>query len=133
MNVEINPTIALFVLAAIILVFVAALFVPRRPRVNHIPVTEAKLDSIRERLEDLEKKQNQNDHDVRGIRMVLQGMPTEKTLQDLRLQVSEATGKVDGMHETLVTNGHSLRRIEDYLISVAIETVSGKNTKAPAP
>ncbi len=133
MNVEINPTIAVLVLVAILLVFVAALLVPRRPRVAHVPLTEVKLDGIRERLDELEKKQAQNDHDVRGIRMIIQAMPTEKTAQELRLQVSEVTGKVDGMHETLITNGHSLRRIEDYLINVAIETVSGKNTKAPAP
>lgn len=132
MNVEVDPKIALLVLAVILIVFLAAMLVPRRQRPSFIPVTEAKLDAIRERLEDLEKKQEKNDHDVRGIRMIIQAMPTEKTVQELRLQVTETAGKVDGMHETLITNGHSLRRIEDYLINVAIDTVSNKSTGTKA-
>lgn len=117
MNVEIDPKIALLVLAAVILIFVAALLVPRRPKPAHIPVTEAKLDAIRERIDEVERKQNQNDHDVRNIRMTINGMPTERTVGEMREQIAMLSGRFEGMHDTLVTNGRSLSRIEDYLLN----------------
>lgn len=117
MNVEIDPKIALLVLAAVILIFVAALLVPRRPKPAHIPVTEAKLDAIRERIDEVERKQNQNDHDVRNIRMTIKGMPTERSVGEMREQIAMLSGRFEGMHDTLVTNGRSLSRIEDYLLN----------------
>lgn len=117
MNVEIDPKIALLVLAAVILVFVATLLVPRRPKQAHIPVTEAKLDAIRERIDEVERKQNQNDHDVRNIRMTIKGMPTERSVGEMREQIANLSGRFEGMHDTLVTNGRSLSRIEDYLLN----------------
>ena len=117
MNVEIDPKIALLVLAAVILVFVATLLVPRRPKQALIPVTEAKLDAIRERIDEVERKQNQNDHDVRNIRMTIKGMPTERSVGEMREQIANLSGRFEGMHDTLVTNGRSLSRIEDYLLN----------------
>lgn len=124
MSFEIDPKVGLLVLAAVILVFVAAMLVPRRPRPAHIPVTEAKLDGIRERLDELERKQNQNDHDVRGIRMAIQGMPTERSVGEMRERLAHMDGRVEGMHDTLTTNGHTLRRIEDYLMNNLISKAS---------
>lgn len=107
------------------------LLVPRRPRTVRAPMTDAKLDAINARLTTLEDKQNQNDHDVRGIRMAMQSMPTKDRLNEVLVQVGTISGKVDGMHETLATNGHSLRRIEDFLISAALPTITGKGQEAP--
>ena len=117
MNVEVDPKIALLVIAVILIVFVAALLVPRRPKRAHIPVTEAKLDAIRERIDEVERKQNQNDHDVRNIRMTIRGMPTERIVGEMREQIAMLSGRFEGMHDTLVTNGRSLSRIEDYLLN----------------
>ena len=73
--------------------------------------------AIRERIDEVERKQNQNDHDVRNIRMTINGMPTERTVGEMREQIAMLSGRFEGMHDTLVTNGRSLSRIEDYLLN----------------
>ncbi|WP_264047515.1 hypothetical protein [Methylobacterium flocculans] len=126
-----DPWIAVAVAAFVIVLFLAALAVPRRPRTVRAPATDAKLDAINARLTTLEGKQTQNDHDVRNIRMAMQSVPTKDRLNEVLVQVSTISGKVDGMHDTLATNGHSLRRIEDFLIAAALPTVAGKGHEAP--
>ncbi|KQO53085.1 DUF2730 family protein [Methylobacterium sp. Leaf85] len=126
-----DPWIAVAVGIGVLSVFLLGLLVPRRQRTVRAPITDAKLDAIHSRLATLETKQNQNDHDVRNIRMSMQSMPTKDSLNQVRLEVAGLTGKVDGMHDTLTTNGHSLRRIEDFLINAALPHIAGKGLEAP--
>lgn len=125
-----DPWIAVAVAILVLAVFLAGLLVPRKQRTVRAPITDAKLDAINARLTTLEGKQTQNDHDVRNIRMAMQSMPTKDSLNEVRLVVAGLNGKVDGMHDTLTTNGHSLRRIEDFLINAALPNIAGKGTEA---
>lgn len=124
MSFDVDPKVGALVLTVVVVVFLAALLVPRRPRPSTIPVTEAKLDGIRERLDELERKQNQNDHDVKNIRMAIGAMPTERSVGEMRERLAHLDGRVEGMHDTLTTNGHTLRRIEDYLMNNFISRAS---------
>ncbi len=52
------------------------------------PVTDTKLDALGARLTTLERKQDRTDHDVRGIRMSIEAMPTARSVNDIAVQVA---------------------------------------------
>ncbi|TXN71640.1 hypothetical protein [Methylobacterium sp. WL6] len=131
----IDPWFGATVAAVILLVFCLGLVVPRRPRVVRTTLATGKLDAISLRLDQLEAKrdlrldqleakQDKNDHDVRNIRMAMESVPTKSAMNKVLVEVATLTGKVEGMHDTLSTNGHSLRRIEDFLVKAAIDNIA---------
>ena len=130
----VDPWIAATIALLILVAFLLALLVPRRPRVVKAPVTDQKLDALTSRLDAIEKRQSKNDHDTANIRMAMQNMPTQKSVSELMLQVGTLTGsvntlggKLENLQDTLGTNGHTLNRIQNFLFSAAADHIVNKN------
>lgn len=127
----VDPWVFVAVGLGVILVFVAGLMVPRRPRLVRAPVTDTKLDAIYDRLNKVEERQQKNDHDTRNIRMTMAALPTQRSIAELMVQVtslsgnvSNLAGKVENIKDNLDTNGHTLNRIQDFLFSAAAESLA---------
>lgn len=123
-----DPSVAIGVAAALAVVFCLGLLVPRRPREVLSPVTDTKLDAIHIRMSELERKQIANDHDVNGIRMVIQHMPTIRSVHALELKVAELGGKVENLNTNIVSIANGIDRVEGFLIQATADKIVAGNT-----
>lgn len=114
--------IAFGVGAFVLVLFLVALLVPRVPRAGRS--TEIKLDDVKARLEEVERKQNQADHDLRGLRMVVSGLATKESVNGVALQVAEMRGEVKGLVQNTAATTRSIERIEDFLMKSTADVIA---------
>ncbi|WP_437871310.1 hypothetical protein ACSD7O_22290 [Methylorubrum extorquens] len=132
----VDPWIFATIGLAVVSLFLAGLAVPRRPRMVRAPVTDAKLDAIYRRLDAVEKRQQDNDHDTRNIRTSMKAMATQRDMTELKVQVATVAGSVNGMsgkveavQDTLKTNSATLILIQQYLYAAGAESLHNKNSE----
>ncbi len=118
--------IAFGVGAFVLVLFLVALLVPRVPRAGRS--TDIKLDDVGKRLEEVERKQLQADHDLRGLRMVVSGLATKESVNRVEVQVAEMRGEVKGLVQNTAATTRSIERIEDFLMKSTADVIA--NTKA---
>lgn len=116
-DVWIAVGVGLFVAA----LFALALLVPRNPRATR--ATEARWDDVRHRLDEVERKQNQADHDLRNVRMVVQGLATKDSVNALALAVAEMRGEVKGLVTSAAATTRGVERIEDFLLKSSADAI----------
>lgn len=129
----IDPWFGALIAVALLLVFVLGLTVPRKTRVVRTATSGVTLKEISLRLITLEEAQKKNDHDVRNIRMAMESVPTKDAMNKVLVEVGTLKGEVKGMHDTLSTNGYSLRRIEEFLINAAVSNIAAASKGPEAP
>ena len=114
--------IAFGVGAFVLVLFLVALLVPRVPRAGRS--TDIKLDDVGKRLEEVERKQLQADHDLRGLRMVVSGLATKEIVNRVEVQVAEMRGEVKGLVQNTAATTRSIERIEDFLMKSTAEVIA---------
>jgi hypothetical protein len=123
-DVWISAGVGVFVAA----LFLLALLVPRNPRPSK--AADARWDDVRHRLEEVERKQNQADHDLRNVRMVVSGLATKDSVKALSMSVAEMRGEMKGLVSSAAATSRSVGRIEDFLLrSTAEAIVNAKGTE----
>lgn len=108
----------LFVMA----LFLLALLVPRRAAPSRS--TDIKLDDVKSRLDEVERKQNQADHDLRNVRMTVAGLATKDSVNAVALQVAEMRGEVKGVMTNTAATTRSIERIEDFLMKSTADVIA---------
>lgn len=108
----------------VVMLFLLALLVPRRA----LPArsTDIKLDDVKARLDEVERKQNQADHDLRNVRMTVQGLATKDSVSAVAIQVAEMRGEVKGLVTSTATTARAVERIEGFLLSTSAEVIVGQ-------
>lgn len=114
----------------VLVLFLVALLVPRVPRAAAGRSTDVKLDDVKARLDEVERKQNQADHDLRGLRMVVSGLATKDSVNGVALQVAEMRGEVKGLVHNTAATTRSIERIEDFLMKSTADVIAGANVAA---
>ncbi|GJD93377.1 hypothetical protein [Methylobacterium iners] len=125
MSVEV--WLALGVGAFVLLIFAAAILVPRTPRPSR--TTDGKIEDVRRRLDDVERRQKETDHDVRAVRMVVNHLATKDSVTNVGLQVAEMRGEVKGLVINTQATTRSVERIEDFLMRSTAEVIAGGTAK----
>lgn len=128
-DVSADIWIAFGVGAFVLVLFLVALLVPRVPRAGRS--TDVKLDDVKARLDEVERKQNQADHDLRGLRMVVSGLATKDSVNGVALQVAEMRGEVKGLVHNTAATTRSIERIEDFLMKSTADVIAGTNAASP--
>lgn len=128
-DVSADIWIAFGVGAFVLVLFLVALLVPRVPRAGRS--TDVKLDDVKARLDEVERKQNQADHDLRGLRMVVSGLATKDSVNGVALQVAEMRGEVKGLVHNTAATTRSIERIEDFLMKSTADVIAGANAVSP--
>ncbi|WP_288582008.1 hypothetical protein [uncultured Methylobacterium sp.] len=112
----------------VVALFALALLVPRKVRPT--PSAEVKLDDVKARLAEVERKQIQADHDLRNVRMVVAGLATKDSVNALAVSVAEMRGEVKGLISNTAATTRGVERIEDFLMkSTADAIVSARSTE----
>lgn len=124
-----DPWLAV-VVALFVLAFLGLALVIRREK-RPAASTDAKLDALDRRLGAAEKSWSDTEHDVRGMRMVVNNLPTKESMNLIAVQVAESRGKMDGMQATLQSQTKSLDRIEDWLMKTSAEAIVGAKALKP--
>lgn len=117
-DVWIAPGVGAFVLV----LFLVALLPTRVPRPGRS--TDVKLDDVKQRLEEVERKQNQADHDLRNVRMTVAGLATKDSVNAVALQVAEMRGEVKGVVTNTAATTRSIERIEDFLMKSTADVIA---------
>ena len=104
--------------------FLLALLVPRRA----LPArsTDIKLDDVKSRLDEVERKQNLADHDIKNIRMITVGLATKDSVGAVALQVAEMRGEVKGLVSSTAATSRGVERIEGFLLSTTADAIVGQ-------
>ena len=118
--------IALGVGAFVLVLFLVALLVPRTTR--PAPSTEHKLDDVKARIDEIEKKQEKADHDLRNVRATVQALATKDHVNRVEVQVAEMRGDLRGLAKDTSSTNRSIERIEDFLMRSTADLIA--NAKA---
>jgi hypothetical protein len=115
--------VGLFVVA----LFALALLVPRRARTSRTgdALDAAVIGDVKHRLDEMERKQNQADHDLRNLRQTIVGLATKDSVQGVALQVAEMRGEVKGLVINTAATTRSIERIEDFLMKSTADVIAG--------
>lgn len=123
-DIWISAAVGVFVAA----LFALALLVPRR--VQPARSADVKLDDVKTRLDEVERRQRQADHDLRNVRMTVAGLATKDSVNALSVSVAEMRGEVRGLVTNTAATTRSIERIEDFLLkSTADAIVSAKSAE----
>lgn len=107
--------IALGVGAFVLVLFAVALLVPRKARQLASPSTDGKLDEVKRRLDEVERKQNVADHDIRNVRMAVGALATKDSVSAVAVQLAGLSGEVKGLVSSSSAATRSIGRIEDFM------------------
>ncbi|MCF4125027.1 hypothetical protein [Methylobacterium sp. SyP6R] len=117
-DIWISVAVGLFVVA----LFALALLVPRR--VQPARSADVKLDDVKTRLDEVERRQRQADHDLRNVRMTVAGLATKDSVNAVALSVAEMRGEVKGLVSNVAATGRGVERIEDFLMKSTAEAIA---------
>lgn len=117
-DIWISAAVGVFVAA----LFALALLVPRNVRPARS--TDVKLDDVKARLAEVERKQVQADHDLRNVRMTVAGLATKDSVNAVALSVAEMRGEVRGLVSNVAATGRGVERIEDFLMKSTAEAIA---------
>ena len=115
--------IAVWVGAFVLVLFLAALLVPRTVRPTRS--ADIKLDDVKTRIDDMEKRLGQADHDLRNLRMTVVGLATKDSVNQVAVQVAEMRGDVKGLATNTAATTRSIERIEDFLMRSTADVIAG--------
>ena len=120
--------IAIGVGAFVLILFLAALLVPRTVRPARS--ADVKLDDVKSRIDDMERRLGKADHDLRNLRMTVAGLATKDSVNAVAIQVAEMRGDVKGLAQGTAATTRSVERIADFLMKSTAETIASINTAA---
>ncbi len=122
-DVWVAAAVGVFVVA----LFALALLVPRRARSSRAEdaLDAAVMGDVKHRLDEMERKQNQADHDLRNLRQTIVGLATKDSVQGVALQVAEMRGEVKGLVVNTAATTRSIERIEDFLMKSTADVIAG--------
>ena len=122
--------IALGVAMFVLVIFTIALLVPRSSR--PVRSIDGKIDLMNRRLDEVERKQNQADHDLRGVRQVLPHLATRDSVNLVAVQVAEMRGEVKSVVNSSAATTRSIERIEQFLMAAAADAVVSARLPDPS-
>lgn len=117
--------VALGVGLLVVVLFALAMLVPRSMR--PVRSTDVKLDDVKRRLDEVERKQGRSDHDIRNVRQIVNALATKDSVNGVALQVAEMRGEVKGLLSNTQATTRSIERIEDFLMKSTAEVIAGAN------
>lgn len=96
-------------LALLFLVVMAARRAPPNPN-------SARLDRIDLRMSVVEKALSETQHDLSGVRMVVQNLPNKDAIHRMEIELTAATGKVGALASEVTSATRAVERVEDLLL-----------------
>lgn len=114
--------------AFVLILFLAALLVPRTVRPARS--ADVKLDDVKTRIDDMERRLGKADHDLRNLRMTVAGLATKDSVNQVAVQVAEMRGDVRGLAQSTAATTRSVERIAEFLMKSAADAIAQVNTAA---
>lgn len=129
-----DPVTAAGVAAFVLLVFALGLL-GRRARAAPLPderlkVVETRLGEVEHRLDAVQADSSKLKHDVGGMRMAMQRLATIDAVNDVKVQVAEIKGKVDGLGQSLTDIRAGLGRVENFLMDATAKAIARGDLKS---
>ena len=121
--------LAVGVCAFVALIFAVSLRVPRN--VRPVPSTDRKIDDTARKIQSMEERLVHAEHDLRNVRMIVNGLATKESVNRIEVQVAEMRGEVKGLVNNTAATTRSIERIEGFLMTTTAEVIaSAKSVEA---
>ncbi len=114
--------LALGVCVFVALIFAVSLRVPRN--VRPVPSTDRKIDDTARKIQSMEERLVHAEHDLRNVRMIVNGLATKESVNRIEVQVAEMRGEVKGLVNNTAATTRSIERIEGFLMTTTAEVIA---------
>lgn len=121
-------------LAGILVLTLVVAILGRRPRRIVVEEGAAGAAHLDRRLDAVEKRLDNQDHDLKNLRSAMQGLPTKNEVHRIELTLAEMRGEMRGLSGEVKGVGRQVERIDEFLMTATAKAIAdGKTMEARDP